>query len=192
MIAVHGVLVSEELLEEKFVCDLLKCKGACCVEGEGGAPITPEEKNIISDNWSHYKEYLDTAGIEAAEKQQFGLIDEEGEWVTPLIGKHGRCAYSKIDDRGIAKCGLEQAFLDGKTKWRKPLSCHLYPIRIMKLHDTLAVNYHRWNICKPACECGTKKGIKVYQFLKEPLIRQFGEDWYQELETVASHWNLNN
>jgi hypothetical protein len=188
MIAVQGILVSEDLLEEKFICDLLQCKGACCIEGESGAPVTQEEITAIEENWEQYKSYLDAEGIAAAEQQRFGVVDEDGEWVTPLIGKHGRCAYSLIEN-GIAKCGLEQAYIDGKTQWRKPISCFLYPARIMKLHDTWAVNYHRWNICKPACECGSQKGVKVYQFLKAPLIQQFGEDWYRDLEHIASQWN---
>lgn len=191
MISIQEILVSEELLEEKFVCDLLRCKGACCIEGESGAPITLDEIKAIKENWPTYKDYLDAEGIDAAENQHFGIIDDDGEWVTPLIGKHGRCAYSLIEN-GIAKCGLEQAYLDKKTQWRKPISCFLYPARIMKLHDTLAVNYHRWNICKPACECGSQKGVRVYEFLKTPLIAQFGSDWYNELELVASQWNAKD
>lgn len=191
MIAVQGILVSEDLLEEKFVCDLIKCKGACCIEGESGAPVTRDEINTIKENWSIYTTYLDSEGMASAEKQQFGVLDDDGEWVTPLIGKHGRCAFSFLEN-GIAKCGLEQAYLDGKTQWRKPISCFLYPARVMKLHDTLAVNYHRWKICQPACECGSQKGVRVYQFLKVPLTQQFGEAWYNELDHIAQQWNVKD
>jgi len=191
MIAVQGILVSEDLLEEKFMCDLIKCKGACCVEGESGAPVSMDEIETIQKNWSVYTSYLDKEGVTAAEEQQFGVMDEDGEWVTPLIGKHGRCAFSLIEN-GIAKCGLEQAYIDGKVEWRKPMSCFLYPARIMKLHDTFAVNYHRWSICRPACECGSKKGLRVYQFLKGPLIQQFGEAWYNELDYIAKEWNAKD
>ena len=188
MIAVQGILVSEDLLEEKFICDLIKCKGACCIEGESGAPVTRDEINTIKENWSIYTTYLDSEGVASAEKQHFGVMDEDGEWVTPLVGKHGRCAFSLLEN-GMAKCGLEQAYLNGKTQWRKPISCFLYPARVMKLHDTLAVNYHRWKICQPACECGSQNGVRVYQFLKVPLTQQFGEAWYDELDLIAQEWN---
>ncbi|HSH66223.1 MAG TPA: DUF3109 family protein [Bacteroidia bacterium] len=180
MIAIDNTIVSEHLLEKKFVCDLNACKGECCVAGDSGAPLDEEEIGILEDIWDDVKPYLPKDGVKAVEKQGVFVIDEDGDYTTPLVkGKH--CAFT-IFDSGIAKCGIEQAFYDGKVSWKKPVSCHLYPVRITKYKDYDAVNYHKWEVCKPACECGTKLNVPVYKFLREPLIRKYGKDWYKQLE----------
>ena len=180
MIAIDNTIVSEHLLEKKFGCDLNACKGECCVAGESGAPLEEEEIAILEDVWDEVKAYLPKDGVKAIEKQGVFVIDSDGDYTTPLVkGKH--CAFTIFDD-GIAKCGIEQAYYDKKITWKKPISCHLYPVRITKYKDYEAVNYHKWDICKPACECGAKLDVPVYKFLKEPLIRKFGKDWYKQLE----------
>ncbi len=180
MIAIDNTIVSEHLLEKKFICDLNACKGECCVAGDAGAPLDEEEIAILEDIWDEVKPYLPKDGVKAIEKQGVFVIDEDGDYTTPLVkGKH--CAFTIFDD-GIAKCGIEQAFYDGKVNWKKPISCHLYPVRITKFKTYDAVNYHKWEVCKPACECGAKLNVPVYKFLKEPLIRKYGKDWYKQLE----------
>jgi hypothetical protein len=180
MIAIDNTIVSEHLLEKKFVCDLNACKGECCVAGDAGAPLDEDEIAILEDIWEDVKPYLPKDGVKAIEKQGVFVIDEDGDYTTPLVkGKH--CAFTIFDD-GIAKCGIEQAFYDGKVTWKKPISCHLYPVRITKFKNYDAVNYHKWEVCKPACECGTKLNVPVYKFLREPLIRKYGKDWYKQLE----------
>ena len=188
MIIIGEALVSEEIFEEHFVCDLNACKGACCVEGESGAPLESSEVEEIERAYDAAKEYMKPEGIEVIEKTGFFEVDVDGDLVTPLIGHHGECAYIFYDEQGIAKCALEKAYLEGKTSWKKPISCHLYPIRLTKLKEYIGVNYHRWPICKPACDCGSKLQVPVYRFLKEPLIRQFGAEWYTQLEEVYTIW----
>jgi hypothetical protein len=192
MIIVGDTLVSEEIFEKKFVCDLQACKGACCVEGESGAPLEEDELSSLEEVYEIVKPYLRPEGIQALEEKDLYEVDSDGDYVTTLVGDHGVCAYAFFDQHGIAKCALEQAYLDGKTNWKKPISCHLYPIRLAQLPDYVAVNYHHWPICQPACECGSKLEVPVYKFLKEPLIRRFGESWYQELELVATEFLKGN
>ena len=180
MIAIDNTIVSEHLLEKKFVCDLSACKGECCVAGDSGAPLELDEIAILEDILDEVLPYLPKDGVKAIKKHGVSVIDDDGDYTTPLVkGKH--CAFT-IFDKGIAKCGIEQAHLDGKVKWKKPISCHLYPVRITKYKDYDAVNYHKWEICKPACECGKKLDVPVYKFLKAPLIRKYGEAWYKQLE----------
>ena len=180
MIAIGNTLISEDLLEKKFVCDLNACKGECCVAGDSGAPLDKEELEILDKIYPKVKPYMVPKGIKAVEKKGTHVIDSDGDYTTPLVkGKH--CAFTYFDD-GIAKCSIEKAFYDGKVSFKKPISCHLYPLRITKYKDYEAVNYHKWEVCKPACECGAKLDVPVYKFLREPLIRKFGEDWYNKLE----------
>jgi len=117
------------------------------------------------------------------------VVDDDGDFVTSLVGNHGECVFVTFDEKGVAKCALEQAYNAGKTSWKKPISCHLYPVRLAKLTEYVAVNYHKWQVCEPACACGQSLKVPVYRFLREPLIRRFGEAWYAELEEVAAHWN---
>jgi hypothetical protein len=184
MIAIGKTLISEDVIEKHFVCDLNACKGACCVKGDYGAPLETEELPILDAIYEKVKPFLREEGIQAIEKQGKYLLYEKKEWVTPLV-KGKECAYT-IFEKGIAKCGIEKAYYAGKVDWKKPISCHLYPIRITKnRNDVEAVNYDRWNICNPACKLGENLKIPVYKFLKDSLVRKFGEDWYKELEIAA-------
>lgn len=184
MLAVKDTLVSEEIIEKHFVCDLNACKGACCVKGDYGAPLEEDELEKLEKSYPKVKPYLTKGGIEAIEKQGKYLLYDKKEWVTPLI-KGRECAYT-VFEKGIAKCGIEKAYFDGKIEFRKPVSCHLYPIRINKLKNQVeAVNYDRWSICKPACKLGDSLKVPIYKFLKDSLIRKFGEDWYKDLEFAA-------
>ena len=185
MLQIGKAIVSLDVIEKKFICDISKCFGACCVEGDSGAPLEEEEKQIIEDIYPDIKEYLTDKGIQEIEKQGTSVIDDDGDLVTPIInGKE--CVYT-IFENGVAQCGIEKAYFDGKISYRKPISCQLYPIRIDKYPEFEAVNYNKWEICKPARELGFKKGVPVYQFLKEPLIRKYGSDWYKELEYAAAN-----
>jgi hypothetical protein len=188
MIIVGNTLVSEDLFDQQFVCDLNACKGACCVEGESGAPLDHDELLKIEENLDAVKPFMRDEGIRALEQNGPYVVDDDGEFVTSLVGKHGACVFVNFDDKGIAKCALEQAFNAGATNWKKPISCHLYPVRLAKLTEYVAVNYHKWQVCEPACECGKSLKVPVYKFLKEPLIRKFGHEWYAELEAVAQQW----
>ena len=185
MIAVGGVLLSDEVIEENFVCDLLKCKGGCCVDGDCGAPLTKEETKTIAKIDPKIKSYLSAEYIPEVEKQGTHVMDDEYGYVTPTING-GICVYAYTDELGIVKCAIEKAYNDGVVDFKKPISCHLYPIRIKQLPGYEAVNYEpRPTLCRPACKQGNKLKVPVYKFLKEPIIRKFGEDFYQELDAVA-------
>jgi Fe-S-cluster containining protein len=191
MIIVGQTLVSEELLEECFVCDLNACKGACCIEGESGAPLEQDELLLLEDSLEAVRPYMRPEGIAVIDEQGPYTVDDDGDFVSSLVGKHGACAFVTFDEKGIAKCALEQAYNDGKTSWKKPISCHLYPVRLAKLKEYTAVNYHRWQVCEPACACGKSLKVPVYKFLKDPLTRRFGLDWYRELEEIAAVWKAS-
>lgn len=179
MIIIDKIILSEEVRDVRFCCDLGKCHGACCIEGDAGAPLEEEEISEIEDYIDSIKPYMQEAGITVIEK--FGVFDYDmhGEYVTPLIADKD-CAFVYYENE-IAKCAIEKAYDEKKINFRKPLSCHLYPIRIKKYGKTEAVNYHAWHICKPACAHGKTLNLPLYKFLKEPLIRKFGNDWYQSL-----------
>lgn len=185
MILIEDTVISDDIAEKFFVCNLEKCKGACCVEGDLGAPLEEVELPILDEIYEAVKPYLSKEGIEAIEKQGKYILDEEGDYSTTTIDNN-ECAYAIYDERGVLKCGIEQAYLDGKIDFKKPISCHLYPIRITKYDHYHALNYDRWSICSAACELGEQLSVPVYKFLKEPLIRAFGEDWYKELEREIS------
>ena len=180
MIKVGEVLVSDDVKEVEFVCHLEKCKGACCVEGDLGAPLENDELEEMKKIQPEVMPYLSDGGKKSIEEHGPYLLDEDGDFSTPTIG--GReCAYSIYDKKGILKCGIEQAYLDGKISFRKPISCHLYPIRITKKQNLEAVNYHKWGICSAACSYGKSLQVPLYKFLKTPLIRKYGIAWYEEL-----------
>lgn len=180
MLIIDNVLVSDELIHNYFCCDLAACGGECCIEGDAGAPIEPLEVADLEENYPVFKKYMTEEGVEMVEKNGTFDYDMEGEFVTPLLSDEA-CAYVYYED-GIAKCAIEKAFLNGEIAFQKPISCHLYPIRIKKLPDYEALNYHRWFVCESACERGKEKHIPVYQFLKGPLIRKYGEEWFKKLE----------
>lgn len=189
MIAIDNVLVSDNVVEAQFVCDLMKCKGGCCEDGDAGAPLEKEELQLLNDVYETVKPYLTKEGIRWIEKHGRYLYDRDFGWVTPTIeGK--MCVYGFRDKYGIIKCGIEQAYRDGKISWKKPISCHLYPLisnkaRVKGEFDKL--NYEpREKLCNPACVQGKKLKVPVYEFLKEPLIRAFGEDFYNALENAAA------
>ena len=180
MMKIGDVLVSDDIRDKEFVCNLEKCKGACCVEGDYGAPLEEAELQILQDIYPKVKKYMSAEGINAVESQGTHVLDDDGDWSTPVIG--GReCAYAVYDKKGVLKCGIEQAYNDGKIGWKKPISCHLYPIRVTQKKGFEALNYHKWHICSPACSLGKELQVPIYKFLKEPLIRKYGEAWYDEL-----------
>ncbi len=181
MIQVGEILVSDDINEVEFVCNLEKCKGACCVEGDLGAPLEEDELQTMKSIQKAIKPYLTKEGLAAIKEQGPYILDEDGDYSTPTIGGK-ECAYALYDQKGVLKCGIEQAYLDGKVEFRKPISCHLYPIRITKNKKGFeAVNYHKWSICSAACALGQSLQVPLYKFLKEPLIRKYGEAWYNEL-----------
>lgn len=180
MIEIDKTLVSTELFEKKFVCDLAACKGACCIEGDTGAPISVDEIEILERIYDDVLPYMAPAGIEAIEAQDKYVIGEDGEFETPLVNQK-ECAYVFFDDNEIAKCAIEAAYIDGKINFKKPISCHLYPIRVTEYKRFDAVNFHDWNICEAACRCGEKLEVQLFRFLKDPLIRKFGIIWYEKM-----------
>lgn len=183
IVAIDDKLISTELFTRKFVCDLNACKGACCVEGDQGAPLTMEEVDILEEIYEDVKPFMRPEGIEAVESEGVFYMDPWNEPATTLVNNQ-ECAFVYFDEQGITKCAVEQAYLQGKTNWKKPISCHLYPIRVKKIGDNVALNYDEWNICKPACACGEKLDVPVYKFLKEPIIRAFGEGFFNDLNEI--------
>ncbi len=202
MIDIDGKIVSTDILTEKFLCDLTKCKGICCVEGNAGAPLElritnyelrewegQSEGEILKREYSAYKPYMTAEGIEAVERQGFAVIDSDGDLVTPLVGD-AECAYSYNKD-GVTLCAIEKAFEKGETTFRKPVSCHLYPIRVVKFGDgSLGLNYHRWAVCEGARQLGKQKGVPVYKMLRDAIVRRFGEEFYEALEAAEKYLEL--
>lgn len=189
MIIVENTYLSDDIAEKMFVCHLEKCKGACCVEGDSGAPLEQEELPLLEAIYPEVQAYMSAEGIAAIEAQGFFVIDADGDYTTPTIeGKE--CAFAVYDAQGTLKCAIEQAYQAGKINFPKPISCHLYPIRITRYDLYEAANYHRWDICSPACSLGAELGVPLYRFLKAPLIRKYGEAWYealcQQIEESAS------
>jgi len=190
MFQLGKTIVSEDILEKDFVCNLASCKGACCVDGDAGAPLSEEETKILEEIYPKIKPYLRKKGIEAIEKQGTWLVGWDGGLETPLVGEK-ECAYVIFDGK-TALCTIEQAYNQGIIDWEKPISCHLYPIRIKDFSDFSAVNYDRWDICNDACTLGKELSVPIYKFVREALIRRFGEQWYAELEKIAEEYNATN
>ena len=189
MIAIDNILVSDEVINEQFLCDLDKCKGACCVDGDAGAPLQKDELDKINQVYDKVLPYLNAESIKELNRQGRYVYDKEFGWVTPTI-ESKICVYGIIDSKGIVKCGIEQAYLDGKVKWKKPISCHLFPIitRESKNTATVYVNYEpREDHCAAACVLGKKVKLPVYVFLKDALLRKFGKKFYAALEATAAH-----
>jgi len=183
MFEIDNKIVSLDLFTEKFACDFDKCKGYCCVFGESGAPLEQQEVKILKQIFPKLKEFLRPNGIKAIEKQGTSVVDMDKDKVTPLIGRK-ECAYA-IFENGIARCGIEKAFEAGVISFRKPLSCHLYPVRIKKYDKFEAINYDRWHVCDPAREYGNKLNIPLYVFVRDALIRKYGEEFTRKLEQIA-------
>ena len=181
MIQIDDKIISLDLFEKRFVCDISKCMGFCCVEGESGAPLEDNETAILENILPHIRPMLSDKALKIIDKKGAWEIDCDGDKVTPII--NGReCVYAYYDENKICKCAIEKAYIDGLIDFRKPVSCHLYPIRISKHNDFEAVNYHTWHICAPARELGNKLGTSLFRFLKEPIIRKYGEAFFHEME----------
>lgn len=189
MIAIGNVLISDEIISEKFVCDLNKCKGACCVDGDAGAPLNEDELARLEGVYPVVKKYLTEEGIAVIEDKGTHEWNDEFGWVTTVI-KGKMCTFGITDAAGIVKCGIEQAFNDKLIDWKKPISCHLFPIRISQSDggETDFVNYEpREDTCSAACRLGKKLQVPVYKFLEEPLVRKYGADFYEALSATAEH-----
>ena len=190
LVEIGDKVVSSQIFEKKFICDLAACKGACCIEGDAGAPLTIEEVSILEDDLEAIKPYMREEGLKAIDEQGVFYMDQDNEPVTTLVNG-AECAFVFFDDQGITKCSIEQAHKEGKTDFKKPISCHLYPIRVKQFDDFKALNYDKWDICSPACACGDELNVPVYKFLKEPIIRAFGAPFFDELEIVNKELNDN-
>ena len=184
MFQLGKTIISEDILEKDFVCNLSACKGACCIQGDAGAPLEKLETEILKELYPKIKSYLRKEGITAIEAQGTSTTNEEGEYETPLINGED-CAYVIFDEKKVALCAIEEAYNQGDVSFKKPISCHLYPIRTKDYSEFSAVNYHQWQVCDDACTLGKEMQIPVYKFVKQALIRKFGEEWYLELEEFA-------
>lgn len=187
MIQIDDTLVSLDVIERQFLCDLSYCKGACCIEGDSGAPLEPEEvaelEKVLPEIWGD----LSPAAQAVIQKQGVAYTDPDGDLVTSIVD-HKNCVFTCYDAKGVCQCALEKAHREGRIDFYKPVSCHLYPVRITRYDTFQAVNYHRWEVCKAAELLGKKEKLPVYKFLKAPLIRKFGEAWYKDLEVCAEEW----
>ena len=177
-------IVSEDIIEKDFVCNLAACKGACCVDGDAGAPLEKDEIEILEEIYPKVKPFLREEGKAVIENQGTSVRTSEGELETPLIND-ADCAYVIFNEKNIALCGIEEAYNQGEVNFKKPISCHLYPIRVKDYSEFSAVNYHKWQICDDACTLGKELQIPVYKFVKDALVRKFGEDWWDELDKIA-------
>ena len=184
MIEMEGKVVSYDIIRERFVCDLAKCKGICCVEGESGAPLEEDEVKLLEEEYHRIKPYLREQGIKAIENQGTAVRDADQEMVTPLVDGKYECAYALFEN-GIARCGIEKAWEDEATRFRKPVSCHIYPIRVKKYSSLQAVNYDRWKVCDPARSNGDRENVPVFHFVREAIERKFGTDFYQKLQIIS-------
>ena len=190
MIEIDGVIVSTDILTEPFACDLAQCKGICCVEGNAGAPLEAEEVDILEAEYDTYKDYMKPEGREVVEREGFMIVDSEGDLTTPLINE-AECAYS-YEKNGMTLCAIERAWKEGRTSFRKPISCHLYPIREVRFSNgTVGLNYHRWNVCRGAVICGKRAGIPVYKSVKEAIVRRFGDEFYDALTQAEEYVKAN-
>ena len=189
MLQIGKTIISLDIIQKEFCCDLDKCKGACCVDGDSGAPVTPEEAGLIEKMYPYFEEYLSEQNKDEIIVQGFSLTDGDGDLVTPIVGNN-ECVYTFTDEAGITKCAIEKAYFEKHTEFRKPVSCHLFPIRITEYKRFDAVNYQQLDICKHGRICGTSNGSPLWQYLKEPLIRKYGPEWYKELTYAAE--NLPN
>lgn len=180
MIVVGDIIATDDIADKAFVCDLIKCKGACCKEGDMGAPLTLDEVAVLEDIQEAVSPYLTQEGMDALEEQGAWVVDDEGDFSTPLKSD-GACAYAITERNGTYKCGIELAWKEGAVEFQKPISCHLYPIRVKEYDQYKALNYHRWDICAPACQQGEALQVPIYKFLEGPLVRAFGQEWYQQL-----------
>lgn len=191
MFIIQNTILTDEIFTQTFVCHLERCKGNCCVAGDGGAPLEPQEANLLENLYPAIKPYMTQQGIQTIE-QQGTSIYQDNQQITPLVNGEA-CAYANFDKQGIAYCAIQQAHEEGKINFPKPISCHLYPIRIQKKPNGMELlQYEQWSICKPACKLGKQLQIPLYQFLKAPLIRKYGETHYQAIVAAAQQYYNNN
>lgn len=190
MLQIGDCILSFDILNTKFACDLKKCKGACCVHGDSGAPLEENEVDILKEIFSKVRPFMRREGINAVEQQGTSVIDGDGDNVTPLVNNN-ECAYV-VFENGIAKCSIEKAYFSNEIAFRKPVSCHLYPIRITKYSTFDALNYHKWDICKSALKLGAKLNTPLYIYVEESLTRKYGKDWYEQLRIAAGELNKSN
>jgi len=188
MFVIKDTLVSLDVVEKEFCCDLQTCKGCCCIEGDAGAPLTDEECEEIEKILPILKPEMTKEAREVVEQQGISYLDPTGDRVTSIVNDKD-CVFARTDHNGWCYCLIEKAYNQGKIAFKKPISCHLYPIRLATIGDHIGVEYHRWDICHCARVLGKKNKLKIYQFLKEPLIRRFGQEWYDELCLVADEWS---
>jgi hypothetical protein len=188
MIQIGDKIVSKDLFEHRFICHLERCEGNCCVFGDAGAPLEENEATDLEKYADQIKPFLRPEGKRAIQDQGCWVIDQDGEQVTPLVGRE-ECAYA-VFEMGIARCAIEWAYEQDVVPVRKPVSCHLYPIRVNQLKQGVALNYHQWSICEPARQLGAKEGMPVFRFLQDALIRVYGEDFYEEMELVYRELQL--
>lgn len=190
MLEIDNTIISLDVLEKKFVCDLASCNGNCCIEGDSGAPLNEDEIDYLEANFHKIKPFMTETGKQVIEENGLWWIDSQGDKVTTLINNK-ECAFVVMEGK-IAKCAIEIANENKKIDFLKPISCHLYPIRLTEYKKFTAVNYHSWNICSPALRYGKHLGTPVFKFLKEPLVRKFGSEWYKKLEIAYQHLNKEN
>ncbi len=184
MIQIDNTIISFDLFNQKFVCDLATCKGLCCIEGDSGAPLDWAEIDILEEILPQIWDDLSLVSQNLIKKQGVYYIDQEDEPVTSIV--NGReCVFTYTDDQGVCKCAIEKAFREGKIDFYKPVSCHLYPVRLQKNNQFTAVNVHKWSVCECARANGKNLNVPIYKFLKEPLIRKFGAEWYSQVEIAA-------
>jgi len=184
MLQIGKAVISLDVIQKEFCCDIEKCRGACCVDGDSGAPLTAEEATIIETLYADFADYLSDENKAEIQKQGFSVTDSDGDLVTPIVGNN-ECVFTFTDERGITKCAIERAYFDKKTSFRKPVSCHLFPIRITAYKRFDAVNYQQLDICQPGRICGKSLVSPLWKYLREPLVRQYGSAWYDELQYAA-------
>lgn len=180
MLQIEDTIISMDVIESQFICDLCKCKGQCCVDGESGAPLEKEENDKIIEILPIIWDELSLKAQALINEQGISYKDYDGELVTSIVNGN-ECVFTYFDEEGVCKCVIDNAYREGRISVQKPISCHLYPIRLQKYRDFTAVNYHKWSICEPAIRLGTKESVAIYEFLKDPLIRKFGQKWYESL-----------
>ena len=193
MIQIGNTILSLDILEKDFCCDLEACHGCCCIEGDAGAPLEDTEVEQIEQLLPVIWDDLSAEAQQVIREKGISYLDKDGERVTQIVNNRD-CVFSRIDNRGMCYCVIDKAYREGRVSWQKPISCHLYPIRVKNFGDFVGLNYHRWDVCHSARLLGKKQHIRVYQFLREPLVRRFGQEWYDELVKVAEEWKkqLNN
>lgn len=194
MILIDDILISDDVVEKQFVCNLNACKGACCIEGDSGAPVENDEIELLQNSIEQVLPYLTEAGKKAIEEQGVYIVEEDDEYTglaTPLING-GACAYIAYRPDGTVTCGIEEAYNHGKITFRKPISCHLYPIRIKNYDTVIGVNFDEWDICDDACTLGKSLQVPVYRFVKDALVRKFGPEFYEVLEQAAREHEEEN